>query len=106
MATNSKLLELEAKLFRGFGDLSRLSILELLTKEPLTVSEIVKKLKLSQSNVSMHLSCLYGCGLVKKKKSGKTVSYKLSCNQVKKTIEAARKIISHHSEEMFECTRY
>lgn len=106
MIETSTHLELEAKLFKGFSDLSRLAILELLIKEPLTVSEIVKELKFSQPNVSMHLSCLYGCGLVKKKKNGKTVSYKLSCNQVKKVIEAARKVIGHHSKEMFECTRY
>lgn len=48
----------KAKLFRGFGDKSRLSILESLVDRPRTVGEIVKKTRLSQPLVSMHLMCM------------------------------------------------
>lgn len=99
-------LQLEAKLFRGFGDPSRLAILEAITEKPLTVSEIVKETKLSQPNVSMHLACLLECGLVRNKKEGRNSYYELSGEEVKEVIRTARKIISQHSKEIFECTRY
>lgn len=103
---NSTQLQLEAKLFKGFGDLSRLSILELLSEKPRVVSEIVEDTKLTQPNVSMHLRCLLDCGLVKKEKDGRKVSYQLSGEEVKEVITTARKIISAHSKELFGCTRY
>lgn len=57
---------LKAKLFRGFSDPSRLSILEALRNGPLTVGEIVEATGLTQSNTSNHLSCLNDCGLVRR----------------------------------------
>lgn len=99
-------LQLEAKLFKGFGDPSRLIILEAITEKPLTVSEIVEETELSQPNVSMHLACLLDCGLVQNKKEGRNSYYELSGDEVKEVINTARKIISAHSKELFECTRY
>lgn len=99
-------LQLEAKLFKGFGDPSRLVILEAITEKPLTVSEIVEETELSQPNVSMHLACLLDCGLVQNKKEGRNSYYELSGEEVREVIKTARKIISAHSKELFECTRY
>ena len=45
-------LSTKAKLFRGFGDPSRLSILEILLSGPMTVSEIVQSTGLTQPNIS------------------------------------------------------
>lgn len=56
-------LALEAKLFRGFCDPARLSILETLREGPLSVGQIVAATGLSQPNVSNHLSCLLSCRL-------------------------------------------
>ncbi|MEJ5250189.1 MAG: ArsR family transcriptional regulator, partial [Caldilinea sp.] len=50
IAANPKTSELQAKLFRGFADPSRLAILETLRDGPLTVGEIVQATGLSQSN--------------------------------------------------------
>ena len=48
----------KAKLFRGFGDPSRLAILESLTGGPRMVKEITETTGLSQPLVSMHLMCM------------------------------------------------
>ena len=45
-------VSLKAKLFRGFADSSRLSILETLRAGKRTVSDVVTATGLSQSNVS------------------------------------------------------
>lgn len=48
----------KAKLFRGFGDPSRLSILESLARGPRMVKDIAQETGLSQPLVSMHLMCM------------------------------------------------
>lgn len=106
MADNSPQLQLEAKLFKGFGDPSRLTIIESITKKQLTVSEIVEATGLSQPSVSMHLACLLDCGLVSNKKEGRNSYYELTGAHVKKIVKLAQKIVSQHSKQLFECTRY
>lgn len=64
---------LRAKLFRGFADPSRLSILEALLAGPMTVSEVVDVTELNQPNASRHLNCLHDCGLVVRKPQGRYV---------------------------------
>lgn len=71
-------LELQAKLFRGFADQSRLSILDALRGGPLPVGEIVVTTGLSQPNVSNHLRCLSECGLVASEQEGRFVIYRLN----------------------------
>ncbi len=61
---------LKAKLFYGFSDPSRLSVLEALRSGPLNVTQIVKTTSLNQSNVSNHLGCLHDCGLVSREQRG------------------------------------
>ena len=69
MSVQLQRLTLKAKLFRGLGDSTRLSILELLHDGEKSASEIVRDTDHSQSNVSNHLSCLLDCGLVKNRQS-------------------------------------
>ncbi len=63
-------LTLKAKLFRGFSDPSRLSILECLRSGAKTVSEVVTATGRGQSSVSTHLACLYESGLVSREQRG------------------------------------
>ena len=98
--------QLEAKLFKGFSDQSRLAILEVILDSPKTVSEIVKVTKLSQPNASTHLACLLDCGLVRREKRGREVLYQISVKEIKNIIQQARKILSNHSKEIYNCTRY
>jgi DNA-binding transcriptional ArsR family regulator len=61
MTAKIRSVDLQAKLFRGFADPSRLSVLVALRNGPLTVGEIVEATGLSQSNASNHLGCLRDC---------------------------------------------
>jgi ArsR family transcriptional regulator, cadmium/lead-responsive transcriptional repressor len=63
---------LQARLLRGLSDESRLGILELRRGER-RVSELVERMGLSQPNVSKHLACLWGCGLVARERRGREV---------------------------------
>lgn len=99
-------IELQAKLFRGFGDPSRLAILEALRAGPLTVGEIVKITGLSQSNASNHLACLRDCGLVVAEQNWRYVSYHLSDDRVGALLELAESLLSDVARGVYECTRY
>lgn len=99
-------LAIEAKFFKGLADKSRLSILETLLVEDKTVAEIVEQTNLSQPNVSAHLACLLECGLVKKERDGQFMVYRVSTEQVADIFEIMRNIVSEHSQELYNCTRY
>ena len=101
-----KPIDLQAKLFRGFGDSSRLSILVALRHGPLTVTEILEKTGLSQSNASNHLACLRDCGLVAAEQEGRYVAYHLSDDRVGELLELAESLLADVARGVYECTRY
>src|SRR5712691_4000082 len=97
---------LKAKLFRGFSDTSRLSIVEALREGPLTVGAIVEKTGLSQSNVSNHLRCLSDCDLVLSTSHGRYTLYQLSDPRVAKLLGLAEELLHDVARGVYECTRY
>src|SRR6266571_8922464 len=97
---------LKAKLFRGFSDMSRLSILEALRDGPRTVGAIVEKTGLSQSNVSNHLRCLADCGLVVSTPQGRYTLYQLSDPRVGTLLRLSDELLSDVARGVYECTRY
>jgi DNA-binding transcriptional ArsR family regulator len=101
-----KAVDLQAKLFRGFSDPSRLAILESLRAGPLSVSEIVQTTGLTQSNVSNHLSCLRDCGLVTARQEGRYAFYALSDGRVEQLLRIADELLADVAKGVYECTRY
>lgn len=85
-------IEGEASLFQGLADISRLLILHALADGPRNVSEIVEATGLTQSNVSNHLSCMLGCGLVERRREGRFVYYSHAAGDVTTLLELADRI--------------
>lgn len=56
---------------KALGEETRLRILRLLYKEPLGVTEISERLRVSQYNVSKHLRVMREAGLLEVQKAGK-----------------------------------
>lgn len=106
LIANSTNLSVKATFFRGFGDPSRLKILETLRSGAITVGEIVKATELSQSNVSNHLGCLRECGLVTAEKQGRYVTYQLSDDRVGDLLALAELLLADVARGVYECTRY
>jgi DNA-binding transcriptional ArsR family regulator len=99
-------LALKAKLFRGLGDSTRLSILECLREGEKTTSQIVTETGQSQSNISNHLSCLLDCGLVKNRRQGKNIFYSLGDKKVSKLLEESDAILSEIALGIYACVNY
>lgn len=97
---------LEAKLFRGFADPSRLGILTALSAGRKKVGDLVEITGLSQPNVSNHLACLKECGLVRAEPEGRFVYYELTDARVAQLIRLGREILADVAENIYECTRY
>src|SRR6266511_5218247 len=106
LLANPTSIEIQAKLFRGFSDPSRLSILDALHNRALTVREIVDTTGLTQSNVSNHLACLRDCGLVVAEQKGRFVSYELSDPRVGQLLTLADELLADVAKGVYECTRY
>jgi DNA-binding transcriptional ArsR family regulator len=75
--------ELKAKFIRGFSDKTRLQILDCIKDKEKTVSQIVEEVQGNQSNISQHLACLKGCGIIFGRQEGKYVLYSLSHKKIK-----------------------
>jgi DNA-binding transcriptional ArsR family regulator len=99
-------LGLKAKLFRGLGDSTRLSILESLREGEKPTFQIVKETGHSQSNVSNHLACLLDCGLVKNRRQGKNIFYSLGDKKVSKLLEESDAILSDIAHGIYACVNY
>lgn len=99
-------LALQARLFRGFADPSRLGILAFLRGGERSVSEIVASTKLSQPNVSAHLSCLRECGLVVSRQEGRNVYYSIADERLEDIFLAAEDVLQRVGQRVYECTRY
>lgn len=99
-------VDLQAKLFRGFADPSRLSILEALLDQERTVSDLVETTGFTQPNVSNHLSCLRDCGLVTVRQQGRFSYYSLSDDRVAKLLLLTDELLADVAKGVYECTRY
>lgn len=99
-------LKLKAKLFRGFADSTRLAILECLRRGEKTVTEIARETGQSQSNVSNHLGCLLDCGLVKNRRDGKNIHYRLRDKKVFEILEGSDILLADVAEGIIQCVRY
>ena len=99
-------LALKAKLYRGFADPSRLSILEALLAGPLSVNAIVERTGLSRTNVSNHLRCLSDCDLVTGSSQGRYTFYQLSHPKIADLFLLTEEIVRDIARGMYECTNY
>ncbi len=95
-----------AKLFRGFGDVSRLRVLACLRDGPQSVGTIVARTRLTQPNVSMHLGCLADCGLVTRERRGRFVDYAIADKRVVKLLDQAEELLLEIDRRIEVCPRY
>ena len=97
---------LTAKLFRGFADRTRLSLLIALTAGERRVVDLVREVGGSQANVSGHLACLRDCGLVVDRPAGRQVFYRLSGTEVVAVIRAAEVLLAGQGQAVALCPNY
>ena len=97
---------LAAKLFRGFADPTRLAILRQLMQGERCVTDLVRAVGGSQSNVSTHLACLKDCGLVADRPEGRLVFYRIAIPEVLDVLQAAERLLAITGTAVELCPNY
>ncbi len=106
MASVQSPTHLAAKLFRGFADPTRMRILLALQREEQRVADLVVGLGGSQGNISGHLACLKGCGLVLDRPEGRSIYYRLAHPEIRQTLEAAEALLAADGHHVQLCAHY
>ena len=89
-----ELYEIHAEMCKVFSNSTRLEILNLLRNKELSVTELIKKTQLSQSNISQHLSIMKSKGIVVSNRNGKNIYYKLTNPKIIKAFDIIRDILA------------
>ena len=93
-----------ARLFSSLGDPTRLAILLSLQGGERRVGEIVDIVGSTQSNVSNHLACLKGCGLVVDRPGERRqVFYSIAHHEVQGLLAAADRLLAATGERVALC---
>ncbi len=104
MAVETSEVEVVARLFHGLSDPTRLSILLALLDGELPVRSIVDVVGTSQPNVSNHLACLKGCGLVVDRPGERRqVFYSIAQPEVVELIRASERLLAENGQRVSLC---
>ncbi|MCY9696165.1 ArsR/SmtB family transcription factor [Paenibacillus alginolyticus] len=98
-------LDVKAKFMRGFSDKTRLQILDCIKDKEKTVSQIIEEIQGNQSNISQHLTCLKGCGIIVGRQEGKYVYYSLRNEQIKQFLSIMEDVFMQVEEEVAACDK-
>jgi ArsR family transcriptional regulator, cadmium/lead-responsive transcriptional repressor len=93
-----------AKMFNGFANSTRLSILLLLSRRgEMKVGELVEELEAPQPRVSDHLRCLAWCGYVQVRREGRNAYYSVSDERVLEVLRLGESLLRDNLEHIENC---
>jgi ArsR family transcriptional regulator len=75
---NKKILEFQAEVCRIFSNAKRLEVINLLKDGELTATDITNALESSKANTSQHLAVMRARGLVKTRRDGTNIYYRMA----------------------------
>jgi DNA-binding transcriptional ArsR family regulator len=88
MLTSASRLDVMNRLGRALADPTRSRILLSLLNEPGYPAQLSRDLELTRSNVSNHLSCLRGCGIVAAVPEGRHTRYEIADPHVTRALSS------------------
>ncbi len=97
-------MRLLSKLFDGFANSTRLSILLLLTRlGEMSVGELVQAIGAPQPRISDHLRCLAWCGYVRVRRQGRHAFYSIADERVLEILRLGEGILRDNLEHVEAC---
>ena len=85
--------ELQAEISKTIAHPIRIAILHYLKEGEKTVNELTETLGASQSNISQHLAILRQRQIVKTRKAGSTVYYRVSSPKISQACDMVREVL-------------
>ena len=93
-----------ARLFNGFANSTRLSILLLLSQRgEMKVGELVHELEAPQPRVSDHLRCLSSCGYVQVRREGRNAYYSVSDDRIMTILSLGEELLRDNQDRLLAC---
>ncbi|MBD1381306.1 ArsR/SmtB family transcription factor [Metabacillus arenae] len=99
-------IDMKVKLIHGFSNKTRIQILECIKNEEKTVSQIVEEINGNQSNISQHLACLKGCGIIAGRNEGKYCYYSLSNQHIRDLLTMFDVVLEDVQNDVACCERH
>ncbi|MBT2727481.1 winged helix-turn-helix transcriptional regulator [Bacillus sp. ISL-75] len=99
-------MNMKVKLINGFSNKTRIQILESIKEQEKTVSQIVEEINGNQSNISQHLACLKGCGIIVGRNEGKYCYYSLRNQNIRDLLAMFDVVLEDVQNEMNCCERH
>lgn len=97
---NKQLFHIHADVCKTLSNAKRLEILSILRNKEMSVSGIVKKMKISKANVSQHLAVMRKAGILDTRRDGLNIYYRISNSKVTKACDLMREVLlEHHSQK-------
>ena len=93
MLTHASHIDVMNRLGRAMADPTRSRILLSLLHEPGYPAQLARDLDLTRSNVSNHLSCLRGCGIVAAVPQGRQTRYEIADPHLTRALGALLEIV-------------
>ena len=88
-----ELYKLHAEMCKVFSNPTRLEILNLLRDKEKSVTELIEKTRLSQANISQHLSIMKSKGIVASNRKWKNICYRLTAPKIIKAFDIIREAL-------------
>ncbi len=95
-----ELYKLHAEMCKVFSNPIRLEILNLLRNKEMSVTNLINNTKLSQANISQHLSIMKSKGIVMSERKGQNIYYKLSNPKIIKAFDIIREVLVEKWKEI------
>ncbi len=93
-----------ARLFNGFANSTRLSILLLLAQRgEMKVGDLVRELEAPQPRVSDHLRCLSSCGYVQVRREGRNAYYSVSDERIMTILGLGEELLRDNQDHLMAC---
>ena len=94
-----ELYKLHAEMCKVFSNPIRLEILNLLKGGKMSVTELMNETKLSQANISQHLSIMKSKGIVVSERNRKNIYYKLQNSKIIKAFDIIKEVLTERLEK-------
>ncbi|UOQ84484.1 ArsR/SmtB family transcription factor [Gracilibacillus salinarum] len=99
-------VDTKVKFLHGFSHKTRIQILECIKNTEKTVSQIVEDIDGNQSNISQHLACLKGCGIIVGRQQGKYIYYSLRNQQVRDLLSMFDDVLMEVQQDVATCENH
>ena len=94
-----EIYKLHAEMCKVFSNPIRLEILNLLKGGKMSVTELMNETKLSQANISQHLSIMKSKGIVVSERNRKNIYYKLQNSKIIKAFDIIKEVLTERLEK-------